>query len=95
MIDAPTALAWGLVNRVVPAADVDAAVAELADPIVRASPSVVALGKRAFYAQEAADETNAYALACGVMVDNAQTDDAHEGMSAFLEKRPPVWAERA
>ncbi len=91
MIDAPTALAWGLVNRVVPAAEIEAAVSELADPIVRASASVVALGKRTFYAQEAVDEKNAYALACGVMVDNAQTDDAHEGMSAFLEKRPPVW----
>ena len=37
MIDAPTALAWGLVNRVVPAAEIEAAVSELADPIVRAS----------------------------------------------------------
>ncbi len=52
---------------------------------------MVALGKRAFYAQEAMDETEAYALTCGVMVENAQAADAAEGMHAFLEKRAPSW----
>jgi enoyl-CoA hydratase/carnithine racemase len=91
MIDASTALEWGLVNRVVPAADLDHAVRALADRIVATSGRVIALGKQAFYAQEALGEEQAYALACGVMVDNALTDDAAEGMRAFLEKRPPVW----
>ena len=50
---------------------------------------MVALGKRAFYEQEGLDEQAAYGLACAVMVDNAQADDAHEGMTAFLEKRKP------
>jgi enoyl-CoA hydratase/carnithine racemase len=91
MIDASTALEWGLVNRVVPAAELDDAARALAGRIAAASPQVIALGKRAFYAQEALDEQQAYGLACGVMVDNALTEDAAEGMRAFLEKRPPVW----
>ena len=93
MIDAGTAADWGLVNRVVPAAELDAATDELAARIIRSSPSVLALGKRAFYAQEATDEVQAYALTCGVMVDNARAEDAQEGMQAFLEKRAPVWGD--
>ena len=91
MIDAATAAAWGLVNRVVPAAELEAAVVELAERIAQSSPAVLALGKRTFYEQEATDERAAYGLACAVMVDNAQMDDAHEGMTAFLEKRKPKW----
>ncbi|MGQ0823877.1 MAG: enoyl-CoA hydratase [Actinomycetota bacterium] len=92
MIDARTAAEWGLVNRVVANDELDAAVDALAERIIRSSASVIALGKRAFYAQEALDETAAYALTCGVMVENAQTRDAQEGMRAFLEKRAPVWS---
>jgi enoyl-CoA hydratase/carnithine racemase len=91
MVDAQTALDWGLVNRVVPPEKLDAATDELVARIIRSSPHVVALGKRAFYAQEPIDEGHAYALTCGVMVENAQADDAAEGMRAFLEKRPPSW----
>jgi enoyl-CoA hydratase/carnithine racemase len=91
MIDAHTALQWGLVNRVVPAAALDVAVDELARRMASASPSVVALGKRAFYAQDRLPEPDAYAIAEAAMVENAQTDDAHEGMCAFLEKRAPRW----
>jgi enoyl-CoA hydratase/carnithine racemase len=94
MIDAATALHWGLVNQVVPADALDDAVVALAARIERSSAHVVALGKRAFYAQAGVDETAAYALTCGVMVDNAQSDDAHEGMRAFLEKRAPEWPNR-
>ena len=92
MIDAPTAAEWGLVNRAVPAADLDAEVVALATRIAASSGSVVALGKRAFYEQEGLTEQAAYGLACAVMVDNAQADDAHEGMTAFLEKRKPRWS---
>lgn len=91
MIDAPTALSWGLVNRVVPADRLDEEVDALAQRITRSSARVIALGKRAYYQQEAGDEAGAYALACGVMVDNALLEDATEGMRAFLEKRAPAW----
>jgi len=91
MIDAATAAQWGLVNRVVPIGELDAAVDELAARIAQASAAVLAMGKRAFYEQEGADERAAYGLACAVMVENALTDDAHEGIRAFLEKRKPDW----
>jgi enoyl-CoA hydratase/carnithine racemase len=91
LIDAPTALEWGLVNRVVPAAELDGAVAELADRLMRSSAEVLALGKRAFYAQDQLSEAAAYEIACPVMVDNAQRGAAQEGMRAFLEKRAPQW----
>ncbi len=91
MIDASTAAAWGLVNRVVPSADLEAAVVDLIHRIAQSSASVVALGKRAFYEQDGMVERAANDLACAVMVDNAQADDAHEGMRAFLEKRKPQW----
>jgi enoyl-CoA hydratase/carnithine racemase len=92
MIDARTALEWGLVNRVVPAERLDDEVLALAGRIAQASGYVLALGKRAFYAQDQLPEDAAYAVACPVMVDNAQADDAHEGMRAFLEKRAPKWS---
>jgi enoyl-CoA hydratase/carnithine racemase len=91
MIDAATAESWGLVNRVVPEQELDGEVNALAARILRSSPSILALGKRAFYAQEGLAEPDAYALACGVMVDNARRQDAREGMLAFLEKREPRW----
>ena len=64
------------------------------DRIASASPYVVALGKRAFYAQDQLPEKDAYDIASPVMVANAQADDAHEGMRAFLEKRAPQWRNR-
>jgi enoyl-CoA hydratase/carnithine racemase len=94
MIDAATAAEWGLVNRVVAPDRLEAAVVELAERIARTSPRVLALGKRAFYEQEGMDERAAYGLACAVMVDNAQLDEAQEGMRAFLEKRKPEWRQR-
>jgi enoyl-CoA hydratase/carnithine racemase len=94
MVDARTALDWGLLNRVVPAGELESEVVALAEQIAAASAYVVALGKRAFYAQDALPEDAAYALASAVMVDNALADDAHEGMRAFLEKRAAVWPSR-
>jgi enoyl-CoA hydratase/carnithine racemase len=90
-IDAATALDWGLVNRVVPSDRLDDEVDALARRIAAASPSVVALGKRAFYAQDRLNERAAYDITGRAMVENAQADDAHEGMRAFLEKRSPQW----
>jgi enoyl-CoA hydratase/carnithine racemase len=93
LIDAPTALDWGLVNDVVAPEDLDTAVDALATKITRASPRIVGLGKETFYAQVERDEDAAYALTKQVMVRNALTPDAQEGMSAFVRKRDPVWPE--
>lgn len=94
LIDAPTALDWGLVNEVVAPDDLDAAVARLAARIAEASPMVLALGKRAFYAQRGLDQAAAYDLATATMTANAATADAHEGIGAFLDKRSPTWTGR-
>jgi enoyl-CoA hydratase/carnithine racemase len=92
MIDAATAREWGLVNEVVPEAELDDAIARLASRIGQASREVVALGKRAFWEQLQLGETDAYRLTAPVMVRNALLDDAREGIDAFLHKRPPRWA---
>ena len=91
MIDAATACEWGLVNRVVSREQLDDAVAELVETIARSSPLIVEIGKEAFYKQIELDENAAYDATKSVMARNAATDDAQEGMSAFLEKREPVW----
>jgi enoyl-CoA hydratase/carnithine racemase len=90
-IDARTAADWGLVNRVVPAAELPAAARALADAIAAASSLTVAIGKQAFYAQIDLDQTKAYAYAKEVMSMNALAADAQEGMCAFVEKRTPRW----
>jgi enoyl-CoA hydratase/carnithine racemase len=90
-IPARQALAWGLVNRVVPAEKLDEAVNELAQAIASASPLTVRLGKQAFYRQLALSEPDAYEQANEVMVDNALRHDAQEGMAAFVQKRKPCW----
>jgi len=91
MIDAPTALAWGLVNRVVPESGLDAAVQELADGIKARSPAVVALGKRTFYQQIDRGLADAYQTAGEAMACNLLEPDAAEGIDAFLGKRAPQW----
>jgi enoyl-CoA hydratase/carnithine racemase len=90
-IDADTALAWGLVNRVVPDGELDAAVADLLGRATRGSASSRALGKQAFYTQIGMDQPQAYAYAIEVMAAASQTPAAREGVSSFLDKRPPVW----
>jgi enoyl-CoA hydratase/carnithine racemase len=90
-IDAPTALAWGLVNRVVPPDRLHAEALELAHTIASASRGIVALGKAAFYAQIDLDQASAYEYTKRVMTSNAQAADAREGISAFLERRSPKW----
>lgn len=94
MIDAPTALRFGLVNRVVPEADLDTAVAELAGKIASKSRVPLRIGKEAFYRQAELSLEEAYRFTSEVMVENLAADDAEEGISAFLEKRPPDWRDR-
>jgi len=93
-IDAATALEWGLVNRVAPAAELDATVREMASRIAASSSLVMGLGKAAFHAQADLDREKAYAYAKEVMTMNALAADAQEGISAFIEKRAPCWTGR-
>lgn len=91
LISAREAREAGLVNRVVPAAELADAARALADRIAAASPLVVGLGKQAFYRQIDMPLHEAYAYASEVMAANAALADAQEGMCAFLEKRAPTW----
>jgi len=90
-IDARTAAEWGLVNRVVPAAELDAAALALANQVAAASPLTLRIGKQAFYRQIDVGQDEAYRLMSQTMAENAMTCDAQEGMTAFLEKRQPTW----
>jgi enoyl-CoA hydratase/carnithine racemase len=92
-IDARTALAWGLVNRVVPRALLVEETHKLARAAGRGSPASKALGKRTFYRQIELDLEAAYADAAEVMAQSAITPDGRESMRAFLEKRPPVFSQ--
>jgi enoyl-CoA hydratase/carnithine racemase len=86
-IDAHTALAWGLVNRVVPAARLVEETEALARAASRGSLASKALGKRAFYDTLDLDVEAAYAHASEVMASSAVTEDGREAMLSFLEKR--------
>lgn len=90
-ITAQRALELGLINRVVPAEDLDATIDQFVEAIEASSPAIVGLGKAAFYDQLEIDEPHAYDRAIDVMTDNALMPDAQEGIGAFLEKRPPIW----
>jgi enoyl-CoA hydratase/carnithine racemase len=90
-VDAHTAAEWGLINEVVPAAELAAATRKLAAKVAEASSLVVAIGKQAFYTQIEMDIDKAYAYAKEVMSLNALAADAQEGIGAFLGKRAPCW----
>jgi enoyl-CoA hydratase/carnithine racemase len=93
-IDAQTALAWGLVNRVVPRERLVAETEALARAASRGSIASKALGKRAFYETIDLDVEAAYARACEVMASSAVTEDGREAIVSFLEKRPGVYPPR-
>ncbi len=91
-MDAPTALARGLVNRVVPAGELDAEVGKLTDSICAKSPKAVAMGKQSFYKQIEMGLDGAYQLAAETMACNMMAEDAQEGIDAFIAKKPmPPW----
>jgi enoyl-CoA hydratase/carnithine racemase len=94
LIDARTAADWGLVNEIVPAAELMERTNELARQIATASPLVLGIGKEAFYAQIDREQAAAYDYAKTVMTMNALAEDAQEGIGAFLAKRPPHWTGR-
>jgi len=91
LVDAQTALGWGLVNRVVPLAALDDEIRKFTDVIAARSPATVRSGKRAFYAQIERPLAATYDLASEEMTRNLLLDDAAEGMDAFLQKRSPQW----
>jgi enoyl-CoA hydratase/carnithine racemase len=92
LVDALTAVEWGLINMAVPASELEAQTRKLATRIAEASSLTVALGKQAFYTQIDLDQPKAYAYAKEVMSMNSLAADAQEGISAFLEKRQACWA---
>lgn len=94
VIDAATAVDWGLINRAVPPEELDEAVASLVDRVTRGSAWSKALGKRTFYAQVDLDQRRAYDLAIEMMAAAAVHEDAQEGIAAFLDKRPAVYTSR-
>ena len=91
LVDAETAAEWGLINRVVPADQLESETRRLACQIAEASSFTVALGKQAYYTQVDLDQPKAYAYAKEVMTMNSLAQDAQEGISAFLEKRAACW----
>jgi enoyl-CoA hydratase/carnithine racemase len=90
-IDAPTALQWGLVNRVAAPDELDAATLALALTLCEKPRAVVAAGKRFFYDQLERPVADAYAVASRTITCNMLGPDAQEGVSAFVEKRKPRW----
>jgi enoyl-CoA hydratase/carnithine racemase len=91
LIDARRALEWGLVNRVVPADQLDETVRELATQIQSKPRNTIAQGKRAFYEQLEMGLDRAYELAGHVIASSFAHEEGREGMNAFIEKRPPHW----
>ena len=90
-ISAERAYQIGLVNRVVPSDELDAAAYDLAEKIASKSPLTIEIGKRAYYKQMDQDLLSAYEYCSRVMVENMMAKDAEEGIDAFLEKRQPHW----
>lgn len=93
-IGAQAALAHGLVNRVVPPQELDAAIGKLAQSIIAKTPAAIAAGKKLFYEQCDAGLAQAYDLASEAMVCGMMTGDAAEGIDAFMQKRKPQWSGR-
>ena len=91
LIDAVSAIRFGLINDVAPAAELGTRTAALAEKIAAKSPLTLAIGKEAFYRQAELPLAEAYAFAAEVMVTNLSRRDAQEGIGAFIEKRSPVW----
>ncbi len=90
-INAETALAWGLVNRVAPPEKLDEEVRKLVDTIVDKPRAVCAAGKRLFYQQIESKIESAYKIASAAITKNMLDENAAEGVGAFIEKRKPSW----
>lgn len=93
-IDAETAAAQGLINRVAAPEELDNTLQTLIDAIISKSPVATATGKQMFYNQLGLSLPDAYDYASQVMVENMMADDVAEGIDAFIEKRQAVWTGR-
>jgi len=93
-LDAGEAVRLGLANRAVPAADLDQTVAALATELAALAPATVRLGLEAFYAQEDLPFAEAIPFLMGKLAETIATEDAREGIMAFMQKRTPVWKGR-
>ncbi|HUG84628.1 MAG TPA: enoyl-CoA hydratase-related protein [Euzebya sp.] len=93
-IDAGTAVAWGLINRAVPAAELDEACVDLLGRATRGSRMSKALGKQTLYAQMDLGLRQAYDHATEVMAASSQTADGQEYMNSFIERRPAKYVDR-
>ncbi|VEN72655.1 Enoyl-CoA hydratase [Candidatus Desulfarcum epimagneticum] len=91
MISAQRACEMGLINRVTPQDELDAAVLEMAEKLASKSPLTLKIGKGAFYRQIDMTLHDAYDMCVKTIVGNMMTHDAQEGISAFMEKRKPTW----
>jgi len=91
MVDAAAAADWGLINRAVPAAELDGVVEGVARAAAAKSPYTIKVGKEAFYRQAEMPLDEAYAYAARVMTENLLAADAAEGIDAFLARRAPCW----
>ncbi|MCP1358224.1 enoyl-CoA hydratase [Aneurinibacillus migulanus] len=91
MLSSEDAVMAGLINKAVPADQLEEATKALASKIAQASPFTVGIGKQAFYKQLDMSQSLAYSYAKEVMSLNATAADAKEGICAFLEKRSPNW----
>jgi enoyl-CoA hydratase/carnithine racemase len=92
-IDAATAERWGLINRAVPLAQLDAEVSSIVNELAQLSPYALRIGKEGFYKQIEATQADAYAQMAETISCNAVAPDGKEGIAAFVEKRKPVWHE--
>lgn len=93
-IDAATALEWGLVNRVVPLAEVRESALELARKLTTKSPLIMRLGRDAFFAIDSLDTRAALEHLHAQLTVVSLSEDSKEGVVAFLEKRPPEFRGR-
>ena len=94
LIDAETALRFGLVNELAPAGVLEERTFDFALKLASKSPLTLAIGKEAFYRQRELPLSAAYAYTSEVMAKNLRAQDAQEGIGAFLDKRQPIWSGR-
>jgi enoyl-CoA hydratase/carnithine racemase len=92
-VDAATAEKWGLINRAVPLAQLDAEVMSLVNELAQLSRYALRIGKEGFYRQVEEKQAEAYRLMAEAISCNAVAPDGQEGIAAFVEKRAPVWKE--
>ena len=93
-IDAPTALAWGMLNRCVARDQLDQSVDALADQVLSAGPAAIRIGRQALAATHHLPLEQAAPILADKLVEVLSTEDAMEGISAFLQKRKPDWKGR-